>query len=300
MWSILNYFFQLKHMPKLFMRHKSINYYSGPETPTAEIRTQLLQSRGGSVDLVKNEDTRIATLCLNHPEKRNAITGKMMVDLADAIDMLESWSVGKGLIVYGHGRTFCSGGDLNMARMFSNPDDGFRMAVFMQKVLYKLESLPLISVALIEGTGALGGASELAMACDFRLLTSDTGGIGFVHSCMGITPAWGGCTRLVHTVGYTKALDLLVTGRRVSGEEALQIGLADSIVNTKNALTEASEWLKVRTKCDVEVLKSLKTMAHNAKEMNYQESLAEEKRLFAPLWGGPANHDALTRNIKYK
>lgn len=105
---------------------------------------------------------------------------------------------------------------------------------------------------------------------------------------------------MVRTVGYTKALDLLATGRRVSGEEALQIGLADSIVNTKDALTEASEWLKVRIKCDGKVLKSLKTMAHNAREMNYHESLAEEKRLFAPLWGGPANHAALTQNIKHK
>lgn len=57
------------------MRHKATNYYSDPETPIAEIRKQLLQSSGGSVDLVKNEDTGIATLCLNHPERRNAISG---------------------------------------------------------------------------------------------------------------------------------------------------------------------------------------------------------------------------------
>lgn len=57
------------------MRYKSVNYYSGPETETAEIRKRLLQSRGGSVDIVKNEDTGIATLCLNHPERRNAISG---------------------------------------------------------------------------------------------------------------------------------------------------------------------------------------------------------------------------------
>ena len=137
------------------------------------------------------------------------------------------------------------------------------------------------------------------MACDFRLVTNDTRGIGFVHCRMGITPAWGGCTRLVHTIGYTKALDLMATGRIVSGEEALHIGLADGIVDTKNALTEALEWLKVKTKCDTGVLKSLKAMAHNAKEMNMQESLAEEKRLFAPLWGGPANLSALTQNIKH-
>jgi enoyl-CoA hydratase/carnithine racemase len=81
------------------------------------------------------------------------VSGKMMVDLSDAIDILERWSTGKGLIIYGHGHNFCSGGDLNMARMFSNPDDGFCMAVFMQKVLDRLENLSLISVALIEGTG---------------------------------------------------------------------------------------------------------------------------------------------------
>lgn len=76
-----------------------------------------------------------------------------MVELSDAVDILGSWSTGKGLILYGHEHNFCSGGDLNMARMFSNPDNGFCMAVFMQKVLYQLENLPLISVALIEGIG---------------------------------------------------------------------------------------------------------------------------------------------------
>lgn len=62
-------------MPAVAIRHKSVNYYDGPETPTAEIRKLLLQSKGGSVDLIKNEDTGIATLCLNQPERRNAISG---------------------------------------------------------------------------------------------------------------------------------------------------------------------------------------------------------------------------------
>lgn len=62
-------------MPAVAMRQKSVNYYDGPETPIAEIREQLLQSKGGSVDLIKNEDTSIATLCLNQPERRNAISG---------------------------------------------------------------------------------------------------------------------------------------------------------------------------------------------------------------------------------
>lgn len=96
------------------------------------------------------------SLCYHCDDFTNSfytVQGKMMVELADAVDTLESWSTGKGLIIYGHEHNFCSGGDLNMARMFANPDDGFRMAVFMQKVLNQLENLPLISVALIEGVG---------------------------------------------------------------------------------------------------------------------------------------------------
>jgi hypothetical protein len=73
--SILGNFFHPNHMPAAAMRHKSINYYDDPETPTVGIPDQFLQFRGGSVDLIKNEDTAIATLCLNRPEKRNAFSG---------------------------------------------------------------------------------------------------------------------------------------------------------------------------------------------------------------------------------
>ena len=75
MWSVLGDFFRRNHMPAVAMRHKSINYYDGPETPINEIREQLVQYKGGSVDLIKNNDTCIATLCLNQPERKNALSG---------------------------------------------------------------------------------------------------------------------------------------------------------------------------------------------------------------------------------
>ncbi|PSN31661.1 Ethylmalonyl-CoA decarboxylase [Blattella germanica] len=300
LWNIIQRCLHSSFRTKMFTNSKSVQYYNGPETPFAEIRKILLRSTGGSIDLVTDDDTGIAIICLNHPDRRNAISGKMMVDLENAVRELEGWSKGKGLIIYGADKNFCSGGDLNMARMFCNPDDGFRMATFMQKVLQQLESLPLISVALIEGTGAIGGGSEIAITSDFRLFTSDTGGIAFVHNRMGITPAWGGCTRLVRAIGYTKALDLMSTGRRVYAEEAMKIGLCDGIVSVENALEEVQDWLKVRIRSDVNVLKALKSMAHSARTMSYEMALNEEKRLFAPLWGGPANQAALSQHIKHR
>ena len=148
--------------------------------------------------------------------------------------------------------------------------------------------------------GAIGGGSEIAIACDYRLFTPDTAGIGFVHSRMGITPAWGGCTRLVNMIGYNKALDLLVTGRRVTGQEARDMGLCDGEVSAENCLADAQEWLSSRIKSDVQVIRAIKAMCHNAATLSCQESLAQEKRIFAPLWGGPANLTALSTNVKHK
>ncbi|KAJ9574050.1 hypothetical protein L9F63_008576 [Diploptera punctata] len=278
-------------------QHRHITYYTGPETAHDEIRKMLLRSPGGQVDLIQNEDTGIATLCLNHPDKRNAISGKMMVDLENAINALETWESGKGLIVYGNGQTFCSGGDLNMARMFCNPDDGFRMATYMQHVLGRLQRLPLLTAALIEGTGALGGGSEIAVSCDFRLFANNTAGIGFVHSRMGIVPAWGGCTRLVSIVGYNRALDLMAYrtrgGRtRSSGHRTMRRRGKQSSRSTRVA--------QVSFRGDVQVIRALKAICFNATTISCSESLAHEKRIFAPLWGGPANLTALSKNIKHK
>nr|CAD7572482.1 unnamed protein product [Timema californicum] len=232
----------------------------------AEIRQSLQQYKGGSIDLTLDDDTSIATLCLNHPEKKNAISGQMMADLEDSVNTLERWSRGKGVILYGSNGMFCSGGDLDMVRQISNPDDGYRMASFMQHLLDRLQKLPIISVALIEGSGALGGGAELAISCDYRLLTSGAAGIGFVHARMGISPAWGGGIRLVHTVGPHQALDLLLTARVVPPQEAVKIGLVSSIIDSEDSLGQATKWLSEKTKFDTQVVRAIKEIVSNARD----------------------------------
>nr|CAD7393155.1 unnamed protein product [Timema cristinae] len=236
-----------------------------PESSMAEIRHSLQQYKGGSIDLTLDDDTSIATLCLNHPEKKNAI----------------------------------SGGDLDMVRQISNPDDGYRMASYMQHLLDRLQKLPIISVALIEGSGALGGGAELAISCDYRLLTSGAAGIGFVHARMGISPAWGGGIRLVHTVGPHQALDLLLTARVVPPQEAVKIGLVSSIIDSEDSLGQATKWLCEKTKFDTQVVRAIKEIVSNARDDSNCDLLSEERKIFAPLWGGPANKAALLKNIRH-
>nr|CAD7443467.1 unnamed protein product [Timema bartmani] len=270
-----------------------------PESSMAEIRHSLQQYKGGSIDLTLDDDTSIATLCLNHPEKKNAISGQMMADLEDSVNTLERWSQGKGVILYGSNGMFCSGGDLDMVRQISNPDDGYRMASFMQHLLDRLQKLPIISLALIEGSGALGGGAELAISCDYRLLTSSAAGIGFVHARMGIAPAWGGGIRLVHTVGPHQALDLLLTARVVPPQEAVKIGLVSSIIDSEDSLGQATKWLSEKTKFDTTVVRAIKEIVSNARDDSNCDLLSEERKIFAPLWGGPANKAALLKNIRH-
>ncbi|CAN2391114.1 methylmalonyl-CoA decarboxylase activity, partial [Pristimantis euphronides] len=104
---------------------------------------------------------------MNNPSRMNAFSGTMMLELEERISDLENWKEGKGLIVYGAEGTFCSGADLTTVKAISNPTDGLMMCMFMQNTVTRLQRLPLISVALIQGR-AIGGGAELCTACDFR------------------------------------------------------------------------------------------------------------------------------------
>nr|CAD7460084.1 unnamed protein product [Timema tahoe] len=281
-----------------------------PESSMAEIRHSLQQYKGGSIDLTLDDDTSIATLCLNHPEKKNAISETQEVEGGSGLMGKEKTrgsvsgkmtveNGGKGVLLYGSNGMFCSGGDLDMVRQISNPDDGYRMASFMQHLLDRLQKLPIISLALIEGSGALGGGAELAISCDYRLLTSSAAGIGFVHARMGIAPAWGGGIRLVHTVGPHQALDLLLTARVVPPQEAVKIGLVSSIIDSEDSLGQATKWLSEKTKFDTTVVRAIKEIVSNARDDSNCDLLSEERKIFAPLWGGPANKAALLKNIRH-
>lgn len=224
-----------------------------------------------------------------------------MVDLWNAVATLEEWKEGKGIILHSVGDMFCSGGDLNTVRQISNPDDGFKMSTLMHKTLTKLHQLPLISVALVQGK-ALGGGAELATACDFRLFTAN-GEIGFVQGKMGVVTGWGGGTRLVQLLGQHRALDLLLTSRQVAASEAVNMGIANAITQStglNEAIEETKDWLKVKLTHAPQIIHALKHIVATARAVPYEDSLMNERQVFAMLWGGDANKKALEQNIKHK
>lgn len=262
-----------------------------------EFRRKLGALKGGRVDLVKNEETGIAKIVINNPEKRNCFTGEMMLQLEEVIAEAERWSQGKGILLHGADGFFCSGGYLAHMKAIGTANDGQQMATLMHNCLTRFSDLPMLTVTVIEGR-ALGGGAEITTASDFRAMARDAE-VQFVHARMGIVPAWGGTTRLVRLVGPQQALDLLTSSRRLVAEEALKMGFATVVLNGDDVVAEATEWLSQRTRWPVEVVRALKGTVAAARQLPMGEAQERELELFAPLWGGTANRDALAKNIRH-
>jgi ethylmalonyl-CoA/methylmalonyl-CoA decarboxylase len=156
-------------------------YYTGPAVPLDQIKEELaaIGGGGGSVDLEKDDRTGIARLTLNSPKSCNALSGSMMAQLADIMDELSGdggWPEGRGLILTAaknSANIFCAGGDLATVRRIGSHEQGFKMALLMNAVTRQLRSLPLITVALLDGS-AVGGGAELVSCTDHRLVTPDS------------------------------------------------------------------------------------------------------------------------------
>ncbi|CAG9862712.1 unnamed protein product [Phyllotreta striolata] len=269
------------------------------EEPNIEfIESFLSKYKGGEIKLQKQYwDEGIALICINHVEKKNAISGKMMVDLRTCIKELEQWRTGKAVIMYGAGTNFCSGGDLAFARAESNPTAGSYMSLYMHETLKKFRNLPFVTFSLVHGP-ALGGGSELAVFCDYTIV-SDTVQLGFVHEKMGIITAWGGTSRLVRIVGERRALEMLLSGGIHDARDCFNIGLAYKIVRNDRRLEETLDFVRTFTNSHYSVLQSYKRIANSDGESSFGEALRVERNEFWPKWGSEVNKEALHRNIKH-
>lgn len=170
----------------------------------------------------------LATLTINRPDARNAISLEIMGLLETALNELEA-APPSVVVVRGAGdRAFVSGGDLKDLADLRTLDQASAMSRRMRSVLDRLAGLASLTIAAINGD-AIGGGGEVALACDLRIAADDVL-IAFSQSQLAIMPAWGGIERLTTTVGRSQALSLLLTPRRLTAPEALAVGLVDEVV----------------------------------------------------------------------
>jgi enoyl-CoA hydratase/carnithine racemase len=232
-----------------------------------------------------------ATLILNRPEQRNALTLEAMAQFAHAIDQIAADGSSRALIVTGQGtEAFCSGADLLEMSQKNTEADAAHMIGLMGAALRALERLPIPTFAAINGY-ALGGGAELALACDFRIIDFD-GRIGFIQAKRGVIPGWGGGQRLMRLVGYAQALDILLSARLLSADESFSIGLVGCIAPSGEAVGAAETWAASFARLDPAVVRALKAGLQAGWTQRYDDALQTERALFPPLWASETRQQA--------
>jgi enoyl-CoA hydratase/carnithine racemase len=181
-------------------------------------------------------DTLIARL--NRPGDGNAINRALAVELAALVQACAADKALRALIITGEGpRFFCTGGDVKAYARVQDAETLNEVFDLIRNLLDAICALPCPVIAAINGY-AIGGGSELALACDLRVM--DAGAqIGFPQSRLGIMPGWDGLGRLVSLVGRGAATRMLMKGTRISATEAQAIGLVDEVAPPGEALAQA-------------------------------------------------------------
>jgi methylglutaconyl-CoA hydratase len=184
-------------------------------------------------------DSSVATLTLNRPDKRNAISYELIVELLQALEKVKQ-SVARVLIVTGAGKAFCSGMDLeNLKAMLGRtPEQSLEDTRTMASLFRGLYEFPKPTIAAVNGP-AIAGGTGLALLCDFTLAVPDAK-FGYTEVRIGFVPAIV-ATFLLRQVGEKIARDLLLTGRIFEAEEALRIGLITQIVPPENLMERARQ-----------------------------------------------------------
>jgi enoyl-CoA hydratase/carnithine racemase len=179
--------------------------------------------------LVLREDRgAVRHLVLNRPEKRNALNGEAIRSLGEEIEAAAADDSVRVVVLRGEGPLFSSGMDLNDLRSLAESPANLRE--YRRPILQwwnLLEEMPKPTICQIHGA-ALGGAFELALACDFRTMAEDAVA-GIMEARVGLLPDVGGCSRLPAVVGLGNAKELIMTGKVIDGREAHRIGFANRI-----------------------------------------------------------------------
>ena len=181
------------------------------------------------MSLVHTEDRgAVRHVVLNRAEKRNALNGELIAALAGTIEEAAADDAVRVVVLRGHGPMFSSGMDLTDLRELSENPGALRR--YRRPVLAAwnlLEEMPKPTICQIHGA-CLGGAFELALACDFRTMAEDAVA-GIVEVRIGLLPDVGGCSRLPAVVGVGIAKELIMTGKVIDGREAHRIGFANRV-----------------------------------------------------------------------
>lgn len=229
--------------------------------------------------ILEVDDSGICTLTINRPKQLNALNDQVFAELGVALDQIEQMDEIKSLIITGSGeKAFVAGADIKEFTSFTS-DEATKLSLRGQAVFQRIENFTIPVIAAINGY-ALGGGLELAMACHMRIASSNAV-MGLPEVSLGLIPGYGGTQRLPRLVGKAKALELIMTGRFMKAEEALQSGLIIDVAE-EGVVDVAVKILSLASK---QAPLAIKNAILAIKEAGADSGFESEAGLFGDLFG---------------
>lgn len=241
--------------------------------------------------LFKVED-QIALVTINRPEALNALNAKTIEELTDAFVRVQADpEIAVAILTGGGDKAFVAGADIKEMLDF-NPLMAEQFAANGQAALNVIENCAKPVIAAVNGF-ALGGGTELAMACDF-IYAADTAKFGQPEINLGIIPGFGGTQRLPRLVGKAMAKELVLTGNMIDAEEALRIGLVNKVVPLIKLMTEVKKTAaKIASKGRV-AIRMTKDCINNGMNVDLDNALRLERQAFAILCASEDQKEGMT------
>lgn len=225
---------------------------------------------------VERLEQGIVRVVLANPERRNALTLAMFEGLAELWPKLAGDGSVRVVVVTGQGDTFCSGADLS-ANLPARPGiDDLIEAAFM-----KTSSLPVPVIAAINGDCVAGGL-EIALSADVRI-ASETARLGFPEVRWGIMPSGGGSMKLADQIGWSQAMDLLLSGRLISAREAERLGLVSRVVPGADIGDTAMDYARTIAANSPVAVRATKEAAIRHRLALYRQLEKDERSLVAQV-----------------
>ena len=231
----------------------------------------------GNVLLVEEENS-VATLTLNRPEVMNSFNFAMLHALRDQIESIRFKPETRVVIITAAGeKAFCAGADLKERATL--PPEKVKEYIFTIRNLFtSIEQLNKAVIAAVNGV-ALGGGTELALACDIRVASTNAT-MGLTETRLAIIPGAGGTQRLPRLVGRGKAKELIFTGQRIGAEEALSIGLVNQICDPKDLMDECKKMAAMICEAGPVAIEQAKYAINHGLETDLHTGLAIESNAY--------------------
>jgi enoyl-CoA hydratase/carnithine racemase len=221
----------------------------------------------------------IATLTLNRPDKRNAMSDEMRAQFIEALERVAADKAIRALVLTGAGKGFCAGGDIaGMERRMSAPTgeiafNGWHRQQGVHHAQSLLHTMPKPVIAAVNGA-ASGLGADTALACDF-IIASERANFAWSYIHRGIVPDGGGMYFLPRRVGLAKAKELIFTGRKVEADEALALGIVDRKTSADTLLADAQAWAAELSTGSATALALGKTILNQSFELSSPQIFAQ-------------------------